>query len=139
MWPPSAYNHRRRWRAFAEAWDAAVETGYAHLESALVERGLNLFSDDAPGVPDGPLPDMTAAQAIHLLHMHKHHVHGVGQGPHTRLLSPLDEAAANLEKAIRVVMGRDALDPVKKAREERAWALRRHSGQARRRLDPRSG
>ncbi|CAA9526784.1 MAG: hypothetical protein AVDCRST_MAG31-1998 [uncultured Sphingomonas sp.] len=96
----SAYRHRKTWVAFARAWDEAVVAGYRHLESALVLAGRNLFSDGAPAVLS-PITEMTAAQALHLLHMHKHHVHGVGKGPHVALRSPLPEATARLEKVMR--------------------------------------
>lgn len=98
----SAYRHRKAWPKFERAWDEAVETGYAHLESALVLAGRNLFSDDAPAAPS-PITEMTAAQALHLLHMHKHHVHGAGKGPHVALRSPLPEATARLEKVMRAM------------------------------------
>jgi hypothetical protein len=76
----AAYGHRNRWRSFQERWDEALETGYIRLEMALVDKAGNLFSD--PDYPlDLPLPDMTTADAIHLLHMHKHQVHGIGKRP----------------------------------------------------------
>lgn len=96
----SAYYHRKLWPAFARAWDEAVETGYRHLESELVLAGRNLFSDEAQAAPS-PITEMTAAQALHLLNMHKHHVHGAGKGPREKLVSPLPEATARLEKVMR--------------------------------------
>lgn len=114
----SAYAHRKRWPAFERAWDEAVETGYAHLESALLERGLHLSSGGEIAVP-GPLGDMTAAQAIHLLHMHKHHVHGVGKGPAPRLRNPLPEATVRLEQAMRAV-ARESLK--KDDGNDKSWA-----------------
>jgi hypothetical protein len=107
----SAYRHRKTWVAFARAWDEAVETGYRHLESELVLAGRNLFSDEAPAVPS-PITEMTAAQALHLLNVHKHHVHGVGKGPREKLVSPLPEATARLEQVMRRMglIGRDDRD-----------------------------
>jgi hypothetical protein len=104
----SAYHHRKLWPAFARAWDEAVEVGYRHLESELVLAGRNLFSDEAPAVPSA-ITEMTAAQAMHLLHMHKHHVHGAGKGPREKLVSPLPEATARLEQVMRRMglIGRD--------------------------------
>lgn len=101
-----------------------METGYAHLESALVGRALNLFSSDEPAVP-GELGDMTAAQAVHLLHMHKHHVHGVGKGPHPKLRSSVEFATARLEKALNAIRLRDELDAAEQDRREAEWAARR--------------
>lgn len=70
MWPPSAYNHRKRWPAFARAWDAAIEEGEMRLEMALLERGGNLFAD--PELPEpNPIGEMTAADAIALLKLRR--------------------------------------------------------------------
>ncbi|MCY7339583.1 MAG: hypothetical protein LH465_06480 [Sphingomonas bacterium] len=66
----SAYAHRKRWRGFAEAWDAAIKLGYVRIEAALIERGCNLFSD-YDEVPDNPIGAMSAAEAIQLLQMRK--------------------------------------------------------------------
>ena len=79
----SAYAHRQRWPAFAERWDQAIESGYARLQWALIEAGRNSLADDEPE-DDGSEPrvvQMTAMDALHLLHMHKHKVHGIGKPP----------------------------------------------------------
>lgn len=62
----SAYNHRKRWPAFANRWDRVLEDGYAQLEAELLDAGSNLFSNPAPAEP-GPLRNMTVAYAIELL------------------------------------------------------------------------
>lgn len=80
MWPPSAYNHRKRWHAFAERWDCAIEEGYARIECALVEKGCNIFSDPEPPDP-AETPEMSFSEAVHLLHMHQNRVHGIGKAP----------------------------------------------------------
>ncbi len=113
----AAYNHRRRWPAFAKAWDEAIETGYTHLETELVLAGCNLFSDHQPAVPS-QLSGMTAAEAVHLLHMHKFKVHGIGKGPHPQLRSPLPEATARLRKVLVAV----ARDNLRKGVGSREWA-----------------
>ena len=50
------------------------------IEAALIERGCNIFSsmDD---VPLNPIPTMTVAEAIHLLHMHKNIARGIDGQP----------------------------------------------------------
>ena len=80
MWPPSAYNHRQRWPAFAQAWDEAVETGYARLEAALLEAACNPYSETEVA-PDLTIREMTAQDALQLLHMQKHAVRGIGKRP----------------------------------------------------------
>ena len=78
--PASAYNHRQRWPRFAERWATAVEVGYTQLEFALIEAGCNPLSGAGlSGV--APLTGMTFAQALHLLHMHKHAARGLGKRP----------------------------------------------------------
>ena len=76
----SAYNHRKRWPAFARAWDEAVEIGFVRIEAALVEAGCNLFSEPE-FEPDLAISGMTAMDALQLLHMHKHAVRGIGKAP----------------------------------------------------------
>lgn len=136
MTPASAYAHRKRWRRFAELWDDAVADGYARIEIALLDNGLNLFSEqELP--PETPLRGMDVAQAIHLLHMHKHGVLGLGKAPGERWKPPpsLDDPAIRasiLRKIAAVVNARDIPAEVRAA-DERAYALRRGSGQAPRR------
>jgi hypothetical protein len=78
MWPPSAYNHRKRWITFAEAWDRALLDGFSALEAALVEAGCNLFSkrgraadEDETAGPELRIVAMTAEHALALLNLHK--------------------------------------------------------------------
>ncbi len=100
----SAYGHRKRWRAFAAAWDAAIVEGYARIEVALIERGCNLFAE--PAAPsDNPITEMTAAQAIHLLHMHQHRVHGIGKAPGKRWREPptLAEVTESILRKIEAI------------------------------------
>lgn len=79
----SAYNHRRRWPGFARCWDAAVEEGYQWIEMDTAWRQCNLYSD--PELPDDPpAVQMTIAQAIHVMSMHKHQVRGSGRPPGVR-------------------------------------------------------
>ena len=97
----SAYAHRHRWEGFANAWDAAIETGHRRLEAALVEAGCNLFSPDEFAL-DSPIAAMTAEQAIHLLHMHKHQVLGLGRRPGApRKAAGNAEIARALERRLR--------------------------------------
>ncbi|MFL6729076.1 MAG: hypothetical protein ACJ8EZ_04005 [Sphingomicrobium sp.] len=84
MWPPSAYNHRKRWERFAEAWDEAVAEGYLRLEGALALRGCNLFSarslaeladgedgEDSGAPPEVRIVAMTADHALAALNAYR--------------------------------------------------------------------
>lgn len=84
MTAASAYGHRLRWPAFAQRWDEAIEIGYIRIEHALIEAACHLFSVNEPAralLPEAPMPEMTAAHAIQLLHMHKHQVRALGKRP----------------------------------------------------------
>ena len=129
----SAYGHRKRWRAFAERWDAAVEEGYMRLECGLVEAAGNFLSGEA--LPDPlPLREMTVAQAIHLLHMHKHQVHALG-APGKRWKPPpsLHDPAIrqSILRKFEMVLAAGAVGEEQRARDRKEWAKRRPApGQA---------
>ena len=123
--PASAYGHRGRWMAFARRWDGAIEDGYARIEAALVENGGNLFS--APDLPpQAPIPPMTVAQAIHILHMHKHKVAGLGRRPGL-VARPrtLEEVRPSILRALEAFERGRSLSEADKARDRREWARRR--------------
>lgn len=111
--PASAYNHRNRWPAFARRWREAVTLGHILLEGALVEAAGNLFSSDElpEPAPAGIAGEVTAAQAIHLLHMHKHQVHGLGKRPGLapRALDP-EAMRASILRKIEAMERKAALD-----------------------------
>ena len=131
MHAPSAYAHRKRWRAFAAAWDAAIVEGYARIEIALLERGCNLFSDPADIAPidEHPITAMTAAEAIHLLHMHKHLIHGAGNAPgQTRPPRRMIEVQDELIRRAEAIRGARTIPPEQRAADEAAFAARRWRG-----------
>jgi len=114
----SAYGHRQRWPVFMQRWDEAIENGYIRLEAALVENAANLYAqEDYP--LDAPLPNMTTAQAIHLLHMHKHGVLGIGKRP-GRLAGPpdMDAVRKSIMRKIEAIATHDEREAARKARRE---------------------
>lgn len=107
--PASAYNHRNRWQRFAERWNEAIEIGYTQLECGLIERAGNLFSGEGP-VDIGPIREMTADHAIHLLQMHKHQVHRIGKRPGLRAREPdIEDVRAELMRKAAALKRRRAL------------------------------
>ena len=131
MTAASAYGHRKRWPAFAKRWDEAVETGYARIELALVENGGNLFSSpELP--PEAPMPPMTAAQAIHILHMHKHQVHALGKAPGKSWRPPPSlndpQIRASILRKFEALERGDGVSEADRARDEREYARRRGGG-----------
>jgi hypothetical protein len=128
----SAYNHRHRWVRFAERWDAAVETGYVRIQLALLESSGTMFGNrELP--PEVPIPPMTAEQAIHLLHMHKNQVHGMGKRPgkHWRRPRTLDEVRDSILRKLAAIetARREAEAPTvsagTRAADREEWARRR--------------
>lgn len=126
----SAYAHRKRWLAFAGAWDAAICEGYMRIEAALIERGCNVFSN-LDEVPLGPIPTMSAAQAIHLLHMHKNIARGIGgrpgkswrQRPRT-----LDEMRDSILRKLEAIDSWRAVGDEQQAADQREIVARRPQG-----------
>lgn len=136
--PASAYNHRNRWRAFADRWDEALDNGYARLELALVETAGNMFSGTETPL-DAPMPPMRVDEALHLLHMYKHRMHGIGGRPGLHAKPDWEEIARVVTRKVEAMERGKRVSEAQKARDEREWALRRSSGQALRRSVPDAG
>lgn len=123
----SAYAHRKRWPRFASLWDQALETGYARIEIALVETGCNLFSP-AEVPPEVAISGMTAEQALHVLHMHKQRVHGIGGTPGRAPLPPtMNDPAirASIKRKIAAIRAARGIAPEVRAADAEAYAARR--------------
>lgn len=132
MTAPGAYAHRKRWPRFAALWDEAVAEGFARIEIALLENGLNLFGEtELP--PDTKLRGMDVAQAIHLLHMHKHGVLGVGKAPGKGWRRPptLEEVKPGILRKLSVWQAGQEIPAVVRAADARAYARRRGAGRDR--------
>jgi hypothetical protein len=120
----SAYTHRKRWPGFAERWDAAVEEGAVRLEFALAAHARNLF---APvGLPAAAeMPQMSADEILHNLHMHQYALAGIGRRPGRRGRPPDIEAVhAKVVKVVEAIRRGRAVDEAELARGERERALR---------------
>jgi hypothetical protein len=76
----AAYKLRQHDSGFAEAWQAALESGYARLEMALVERAiLTIEAVRDPEVGGDIIPvvgAMTVTQAIDLMNKHRASIQG---------------------------------------------------------------
>ena len=70
MWPPAAYNHRKRFPGFARAWDQAVAIGMDSLESH-IHQNLNHFFDRDMPEPDVPMRDVSVMDAIRLMRLYE--------------------------------------------------------------------
>ena len=131
MTAASAYGHRKRWMGFAARWDEAIEEGFMRLEAGLLEHGGNVFSGEHPKESEvaaafraaGP---MSVAQALQILHMHKHRVHGLGKARGKRWVRPASlEDPAIRESIIRKLELFVKTDREQLARDQREWAARR--------------
>lgn len=125
--PASAYAHRKRWPRFAALWAEALETGAERIEIALAEAGGNPFSDPEC-LPEAELGPMTVDQAIHVLHMHKHRLHGLGKAPGRWAPPPsLDDPRmkASILRVLEAFLNRRDIPPETLAADRRAYARRR--------------
>ena len=126
MTPASAYAHRGRWPGFAELWDAAIAEGFVRIDVALLQNALNLFSEgELP--PETALRGMDVAQAIHLIHMHKHGVLGLGKAPGVRWRRPktLAELKPGMLRTLGIWAAGRAMAPAQRAADARAYRARR--------------
>ena len=128
MTPAGAYAHRGRWPRFAALWDEAIAEGYARIGIALLENGLNLFGEtELP--PDVVLRGMDVAQAIRLLHMHKHKVLGIGKAPGRQRLPTTNmgdpRIRASIARKVAIIKAGDAIPPEVLAADRRTYARRR--------------
>jgi hypothetical protein len=132
--PGAVWNHRRRWPGFDKMWNEAAIRGAMRIETGVIENGRNLFSEPEHP-PELPMPPMTFSQAIHLLHMNKHRLHGIGKAPGKSWRPPptLAELAPGIWRKFMALEASWAMSAEEKAKDEKEWALRRRSGQARRR------
>lgn len=124
-------NHRQRWPAFEARWQRAVKQAWERIECGLIRNGQNLFSaTEAP--PDLPMPPMTFAQAIHLLHMHKHMALGLGKAPGRTWRPPptLAALAPGIWRKLEALEREWAADAEEQARDEAEWARRRDASGA---------
>ena len=94
-------------------------------------RGCNLFADPESGdaADDHPITAMTAAEAIHLLDMHKHKVHGAGKAPgQTRPPRRMFEVQDELIRRAEAIRRARTIPPEQRAADEAATAARRWRG-----------
>ena len=122
----AVWAHRKRWPAFEAKWQSAIEDAYVRLEFGLIENAENLFSPtEFP--PELPMPPMTCAQVIHILHMHKHQVLGIGKAPGRKWRPPptLAELAPGIWRKFRAFEAWNKLSAGARARAKAQWARRR--------------
>lgn len=98
----AAYKLRRVDRDFADAWQAALENGYARLEMALVERAIDTIeklNGDDDGTPLPPVGAMTVAQAMDVMAKHRASVES-GRAKRVRLNSHTRPSAEETDAEI---------------------------------------
>jgi len=80
----AAYNRRRLWPAFAEAWKEALAEGYVRIETFLLHAATASLDPEPETVPAPETggaephraPRMTVAEAMNLLKLHRAGQHG---------------------------------------------------------------
>jgi hypothetical protein len=126
----SAYQHRKRWPAFAGKWDAALGEAFTALEFALLQNAENLFS--VPDyVPETVIRDMGFGEAIQLLHMQKNKVLAIGRAAGKRWRRPrtLDEVHGSILAKLEAIERGRAMEAEEMEARRRAWAARRGEGE----------
>jgi hypothetical protein len=118
------YSHRRRWPAFAQRWDEAVEEGGLMLELALIGHARNPFARrELP--PAVPTPPMSADDCFHNLYMHKRRLTGLGGQPGRRGRPPdIAEVTAKIVRIADAITRGRGVDAAARARSERELARR---------------
>lgn len=124
--PQSAYDHRNRWPAFAEAWDVAIEEGYDRIATAIVASAGAMLGD-AEMVPEAAIGPMTFDDALRTLGLHRRRATGEGRAMgRVRRVRSLDEMRPSIlakfeveERAFQASLG-----PEERAARERELAAR---------------
>jgi hypothetical protein len=95
-----AYQLRFRDGLFREAWSAALEQGYARLETMLLERAFG--SSETPAIDGGKIVSdaqaMDSELALNLLKQHKRHRGGTPRGGARPGKASIDELREGLLK-----------------------------------------
>mgnify|MGYP002777883109 CR=1 FL=1 len=116
--PATVYAHRKRWPAFADAWDAAIEEGYDRLSAALVASAGAMLGD-TDMEPDASLSVTSVAEALQVLSLYKSRKEGrsFGKRPRPRTL---DEVRGSILQKLDALAG-----AARHERREKAAALKR--------------
>ena len=72
----AAYNRRRLWPAFAEAWREALAEGYVRLETFLIHAATSTLEPEPAAEAAREGPTMTVEQAMNLFKLHRAGQHG---------------------------------------------------------------
>jgi hypothetical protein len=111
-YPCSAYTLRRRDADFADLWDQALETGYAALETILVERARRVIDIPIGGTADLPDPEHVMTElGLRLLAAYQKRMAGgqrAGRRPYKRVTE--DDTNAEILKRLRVLYRRAQKD-----------------------------
>lgn len=122
----AVYRRRQSHAAFRAAWEAALETGYARLEMALVCAATNLLEPVADGGADDasgavPFGGMTAREALQVLRLHRYGARGGAPQRFDWRAKPADPDATRAEilRKLDIVEQHDAKACGGKARARR--------------------
>jgi hypothetical protein len=72
----AAYNRRRLWPAFAEAWRDALAEGYVRIETLLIHAATATLDPEPTPQAVSEAPAMTVEQAMNLFKLHRASQHG---------------------------------------------------------------
>ena len=105
----TVYDARRREPGFAQAWEEAIEIGYATLEAELIARAAR-FQHYVPGDTEVPAPEgIDTWLAMDLLRLHRAPRSGTAKaGGRAPLVASVEETVAAIEKKLKVLARRKA-------------------------------
>lgn len=107
--PGTVYAQRMKNPAFREAWAAALEQGYARLETALLERALKgadapkVRGDKDPSAGSGQGDALDAMAAMQLLREHKRGLAGIAKPTRTPAPARIEDASKELIRKLRAL------------------------------------
>jgi hypothetical protein len=103
------YNRRAKWPGFREAWDAAIDQGYARIEALLIENATDSLAG-APAIEERPVPPMSVADALNVLRLHRASARGgAGQRYDARAKPPdMEKVRASILRKIDAIERHDA-------------------------------
>lgn len=105
----TVWRRRRRDAGFAQRWQEALEQGYVRLETAIVRRAADRF--DGGGDDDAGEPEVSTAEAINLLRLHKAGVaHGRARAGRRRAPRPLADVRASILVKLEAIVAMNEAD-----------------------------
>jgi hypothetical protein len=124
MSPASAYGQRKRFQAFRDAWEEALEIGAIRLEMAMIDAATRSL-EGLPFDPDAPIPPMRFDDAFRLMRSARKDAHAKNMRKRWRPVPrSLDEVRESILTKLAAIAKFDALEEAEAAGALPGWAGR---------------